>query len=230
MAALALVLGVAMLRSFAGADTKMLVKGLRWFGAAVLLLAAIGLAAFDRVALALLAASMAWGLFTGGHVLPSPWGYRFGQRGTPSPDINTSSTVKTASIEMELDHASGAMRGRLLKGEHVGRALDDLDAMALGVTLRWMVAHDPESGRILEAYIERRFGANWRDMEGFAQPQPKRGNDRGGGAGRSGPFRRRYSRGNPRRPHRLIQQLHPDKGGSGYLAAKINRARDVLLG
>src|SRR5271167_4653811 len=110
---LALVVVIMMLRWFAGADPKALVKALRYFGAGVLLLGAVGLAALDRVSLAMLAGSMAWGLFTGGHVWPGGWPHFHRPSGAGSA-ANGNSHVKTKWLDMELDLASGKMTGRVL--------------------------------------------------------------------------------------------------------------------
>jgi hypothetical protein len=227
---LALVVAITMLRWFAGADPKALVKGLRYFGAGVLLLAAVGLAAVDRVSLAMLAGSMAWGLFTGGHVWPGGWPYSHRPSGTTANN-NTVSRVKTKWLDMELDHASGKMTGRVLEGDLAGDMAGDLEGHSKGTLARLFrafEADDSESARLLEAYLDRRFGPDWRTSPEFAAPASS-GMTReeayavlGLGAG--------VSQDEIRAAHRrLILQNHPDKGGSDYLAAKINEAKDVLL-
>src|SRR3984957_373764 len=106
LGAVVLVIVITLLRLFSGADPKALMKALRYFGAAVLLLAAVGLAALDRVSLAMLAGSMAWGLFTGGHVWPGGWPHFHRPLRTGST-ANGQSHVKTKWLDMELDLASG---------------------------------------------------------------------------------------------------------------------------
>lgn len=155
--------------------------------------------------------------------------YRRGGFSTPGTGQRTE--ARTAFFEAWIDHATGDVGGRVLQGRFAGRGFDDLtDAEAHA--LRAACASDPESLRILEAYLDHRLGPQWR--QGDAKP--------GGGKASTGEM----SRGEAlavlglaegatdediRTAHRrLVQRVHPDVGGSADLAARINRAKDILLG
>jgi DnaJ-class molecular chaperone len=92
---------------------------------------------------------------------------------------------------------------------------------------------DPETSRLLETYLDRRFGASWRQTE---QPQSEPRPRNGSAMSRAEAYRvlglePGASEDDIRAAHRkLMLQNHPDKGGTSYLAAKINEAKDVLLG
>jgi len=236
LGALALIAILYLMRLFVGADPKSLMKGLRVTGAIALGLAAIGLAALDRVGLAMLAGSFAWAMFTGGRPWPGfGWGIpfpHFPHRSGARPRTNQTSQVRTAWLEMELDHESGAMRGRVLKGGNAGKSLDSLSEGVLVLLYREIAAADAETARLLEAYLDRRFGGGWRK----AQREEPRGDRRDSGMSREEALRvlglkEGATADEVRAAHRkLMLQNHPDRGGSDYLAAKINEAKDVLLG
>jgi hypothetical protein len=204
-------------------------KGLRYFGAALLLLAAAGLVFVDRPALAMLAGSFAWGLFTGGHAWPGGWPHGF-PRGPAQSKSHSTSHVQTEWLDMVLDHDSGAMEGTVRKGAHAGARLDTMTKADLSMILRIVSVEDPQSERLLSAYLERRFGAGWQagteevrasSDSGMSHAEALRVLGLEPGAGEE----------EIRAAHRrLMLQNHPDKGGTSYLAAKINEAKDILLG
>lgn len=143
------------------------------------------------------------------------------------------STVRTAALEMELDHDSGGLEGMVLAGAHQGRVLGQM-SMAEVLALRSELAGDSESLRLLETYLDGRFPV-WRD---HAEPGVGKGQ---GAAPGSGAMTKQEayqilgleagaSSADVRKAHRrLMQRLHPDLGGSSFLAARINEAKDVLL-
>lgn len=146
----------------------------------------------------------------------------------------SASTVRSAWFEMRLDHDTGTMSGRILRGANAGEELDQLDLPAL-MALRSEVGGEADSVALLEAYLDRRFPAWREDVEGDEAP-------RTGGTADAGPMTDQQAyeilglasgagEAEIRAAHRrLMKRVHPDQGGSTFLAAKINQAKDRLLG
>lgn len=229
LGALALVIVVGLLWLFITADVKLLAKILRYIGAGLLFAAAVWLALSDRVGIAMLLGSMAWGLFTGGHIWPGGWPHYNFPGGAKSGNAQ-STRVATDWIEVELDHNTGAMSGRVLKGNHAGAALSALSKNDL-LALYCEVSADEETARLLEAYFDRTFGADWRNAE-QEQPRPRATSSTmsRAEAWKVLGLEEGASEEDIRATHKkLMMQNHPDRGGSDYLASKINEAKDVLL-
>jgi hypothetical protein len=144
------------------------------------------------------------------------------------------STVRSATIEMTLDHGTGAVEGEVFAGPYQGRPLNALPREHCLRLYKISLSEDPEGATLLETYLDRRF-PGWRNAdEGQAEP--------GGRAWSSGTMTRDEAYeilGLPKgagaeeiiRSHRaLMKKLHPDHGGSTALAARVNQAKDVLLG
>ena len=156
------------------------------------------------------------------------------------PRAGQSSTVETAWLAMTLDHDSGAMEGRVRAGRFAGRPLSELDLPSLLALLDDCRAADPDAVALLEAYLDRTHGPSWRDPAGGAGAEASSG--AGPGAPSAGGMTRQEAyeilgldagastQAIKDAHRRLMQNLHPDRGGSTYLAAKINQAKDLLLG
>lgn len=165
--------------------------------------------------------------------------YRFlkaGTFGTGPSDQGRTSEVSSQWLRMTLDHDSGHMEGEVLLGEHAGKFLSELDENQL-MALR-SAMEDEDSLRLLDAWLDRNF-EDWRGAAGpgeSGQTYSEAGRDTGGKMTREEALRvLGLAEGADEKQVRasykqLMQKLHPDLGGSDYLASVVNRAKDVLLG
>ena len=137
------------------------------------------------------------------------------------------STVATGDLRMTLVHASGDMDGEILSGSLVGRRLSDLDLASLK-TLRDEF-HAMDSRQLLEAYLDRRF-PGWGDDSTDREPTVShRSMDREQALAVLGLQSGATEQDIVGAHRRLMQKLHPDRGGTDYLAATLNLAKQVLL-
>ena len=149
--------------------------------------------------------------------------------GFGSPGAGQRTEARTAFLQAWIDHATGDVGGSVLQGRFVGRTLDGLADAEL-LELHGECARDPDSLKVLEAYLDRRIGAGWRRTQDAPPRGPRVDMSRQEALSVLG-LVEGASADDIRAAHRrLIQRVHPDVGGSADLAARINRAKDVLLG
>lgn len=221
IAAVLLVLTVLAI-GLARADAAVLARALKAAGPVFLGLVGLVLLLLGRAAVGggLISAALAW--------------YASGKRlrnATKTPGRR--STVRTAALEMELDHDTGALQGLVLAGRQEGKSLASLGLTELKA-LYQELSGDPESRQLLETYLDSRFPV-WRED---AKPDRHDGQRVAPGSGAMTKeeaykilgLEAGAAAADVRKAHRrLIQRLHPDLGGSSFLAARINEAKDVLL-
>lgn len=177
-------------------------------------------------------ANALWMLLMFGPALRQAWmGWRARRRFARPAPSGEASGVETELLEMRLDLDSGAMSGRVRQGRFAGRELAALSLSELVALLGEAQALDAESVPLLEAWLDRAH-PDWREAAAPPGSPP-------------GPPGATLSRAEAlevlglaegadeaaiRAAHRrLMQAAHPDRGGSDWLAARVNQARDVLL-
>ncbi|HJN96731.1 MAG: molecular chaperone DnaJ [Gammaproteobacteria bacterium] len=141
------------------------------------------------------------------------------------------STIRTDFLAMELQHDSGEMDGLVLKGAFAQRRLADLSLDDL-LTLYSECSADADSSQVLQAYIDRQH-PDWRDKLGESEGQRAVADDtvvtRALAIEILGLTEPVNKQAVVKAHRQLMQGLHPDRGGSDYLAKKINLAKDLLL-
>lgn len=171
--------------------------------------------------------------------LPSLLAGRMPGSGGGEAESGNQSHVSSDILDMTLDHDSGDMSGEILKGPMAGRALADLEEGEFIELLQYCREHDEDSARLLETYLNKRFGDSWRTDDPAGDDSEGSGERENASSG--GPLtdsealdilglEAGASRDEIIQAHRrVMQKIHPDRGGSNYLAARVNEAKEQLL-
>ncbi len=245
-----LILGVALLAAF--------LLGVRWYATAnvrtlkKVLFFVVGGLAVAAALFFVITGRFAWAMFAASALIPmllrARQVYRtaknFSRMTGAGQGAQTGQTsdVETRFLRMGLDHDTGEVWGEVLAGPFTGRRLADMSLDDLIDLLRQCWTDDADSVRVLEAYLDRTH-PDWRER---AEASSGAGSGQGAGAGGGGPASGPMSRAQALAVlgleegaskeeikaayQRIISGLHPDHGGSDYLAAQVNEAKAVLLG
>lgn len=136
------------------------------------------------------------------------------------------SQFRTRSLLVQVNFATRQMDGEVLQGEYTGKRLSELSDEELQALTEELKASDRESYLLLQTYLMRNnkagSGQSYR-ADNLSELSEKEAYEILGletGASKEDIIKAHK---------RLMQRLHPDRGGSDYLAARINAAKDKLV-
>lgn len=158
---------------------------------------------------------------------------------TQSSGSSQRSTVETSLLKMTLDHESGNLDGELLATDNKGKYLSELSLSELISLYGLAEKQYPDSIQVLAAYLDREHGSDWREAANAGSYSGESGQNSRGSDSVEMTASEAYAvlgldqnatKEEVIAAHRkLMQKLHPDRGGSNYLAAKVNQAKALLL-
>ncbi len=230
---------------FAQADPKTLVRLLKWALITLIVVVIVFFVVTGRAALALAAipALIPWFLRVrraartakAFHRMAQGAKQGFGQGAAQGgANANQTSEIRTRFLRMSLSHETGVMWGEVLEGPFAGKSLSDLSFAELSALLVTCQQQDNQSAQVLMTWLDREY-PDWRAS---TEDQGAHGSESSGSDGMTRQEALKIlgledgadDETIREAHHRLIALLHPDKGGSTYLAAKINQAKDFLIG
>ena len=139
------------------------------------------------------------------------------------------SHVRTETLDMTLDQETGEMKGQIKKGPFKGSAVENLSEDDTLMLLKYCLENDREAAQVIEAYLNR-IDPDWHSKFENRNQNVSSTIDREQAFKVLGLNSDSTDQEIKTAYHKLIRNLHPDRGGSAYLAAKINEAKDILLG
>lgn len=152
------------------------------------------------------------------------------KKGSSQSNTTNGSKVSARYVTMTLNHETGELEGDVTDGRFAGQQLSAMPMEAIVQLHKECLQNDDESAALVESYLDRIHGDAWRQARHDQTTSHADGNMSHTEAleilGLSdGANKKEIIQAH----RRLMQKMHPDRGGSDYLAAKINQAKDTLL-
>ena len=157
------------------------------------------------------------------------WGTRAGPLLRLFGRFKTSpSQFRTQFLVISMNFTTGSVEGEIISGDYNGKKLSELSQDELKQLSQQYKTVDKESYVLLQAYLIRSGSSN---DQAYQQYNPDNFNQLSEAeAYEILGLPNTASKDEVVKAHkRLMQRMHPDRGGSDYLAAKINAAKDQLV-